>query len=62
MGNDNWEIWNAPACRQFSSIFLIVGAILFAMLRVWFISIPFLTFAGFLIWQFIEAGCHGPGC
>jgi hypothetical protein len=49
------QIWDAPPCREFSSIFLIVGAILFAMLRVWFISIPFLAIVSFFVWQFIKA-------
>jgi hypothetical protein len=55
MGNDNWEIWDAPACRSVSAIWLIVAAILVAMLRVWPISIPFLAIVSFFVWQFIKA-------
>jgi hypothetical protein len=51
------QIWDAPPCREFSSIFLIVGAILFAILRVWLtIFSPFLAFGAFFVWQFIKAG------
>ena len=56
MGNDNWEIWNAPTSRRVSDIWLIAGGILFAVLRVWIISIPTLIFIGLVIWQFFKAG------
>jgi hypothetical protein len=56
MNDDNWEIWNAPPCRSVSAIWLIVPAILYAMLRVWPISIPFLAVVAFFAWQFIKAG------
>jgi hypothetical protein len=54
--NDNWEIWDAPACRRVSAIWLIAPAILVAILRVWPISVPFLAFVAFFTWQFIKAG------
>ena len=62
MNDDNWEIWNAPTSSRPSDIWLIAGGILLAILRVWPISIPALTFMGLVIWQFIELGCHGPAC
>jgi hypothetical protein len=54
-GND-WEIWKAPACKDPSAIFLVIAAVVWAILRIWPISVPALAFASFFIWQFIKAG------
>jgi hypothetical protein len=51
-----WEIWDAPPCRSVSAIWLIAAGILVAILRVWPISVPFLAFGAFFVWQFIKAG------
>jgi hypothetical protein len=56
MNDDNWEIWNAPTSRKVSDICLIAGGILFAVLRIWIISIPTLIFIALVIWQFFKAG------
>ena len=54
--NNDWEIWDAPTCTDPSAMFLVIAAVVWAVLRIWPISIPALAFVSFFIWQFINAG------
>jgi hypothetical protein len=50
MSDDNdWEIWNGPPCKDLSAVFLVIAAIVWAILRSWPISVLALAFATFFI-------------
>jgi hypothetical protein len=47
--NNDWEIWDAPTCTDPSAMFLVIAAVVWAVLRIWPISIPALAFVSFFI-------------